>query len=110
MYVADGSKRKEEHQIRNDANKMQIEAFVDATPIVPNVVDWPSCPHETIDVEETETDGEEGEGTTIDSVTDGEEADHAFAIFDKDSNGDINRDEMEMACMYVWLLFTWRSK
>ncbi|RPD63790.1 hypothetical protein L227DRAFT_496301 [Lentinus tigrinus ALCF2SS1-6] len=28
-----------------------------------------------------------------------EEADHAFSIFDKDSNGDINRDEMEMACM-----------
>ena len=30
-----------------------------------------------------------------------DEADLAFAIFDKDSNGDINRDELEMACMYV---------
>ncbi len=29
-------------------------------------------------------------------------AEHAFTIFDKDSNGDINRDEMEMACMCVW--------
>ena len=28
-----------------------------------------------------------------------EEADHAFAIFDKDMNGDANRDEVEMACM-----------
>ena len=42
---------------------------------------------------------------TVDDIarffSSGEEADHAFAIFDKDSNGDINRDEMEMACMYV---------
>ncbi|THH18467.1 hypothetical protein EUX98_g8949, partial [Antrodiella citrinella] len=28
-----------------------------------------------------------------------EEADAAFAIFDKDSNGDASRDELEMACM-----------
>ncbi|KAI0371035.1 hypothetical protein BV20DRAFT_942709 [Pilatotrama ljubarskyi] len=28
-----------------------------------------------------------------------EEADAAFAIFDKDMNGDVNRDEIEMACM-----------
>ena len=28
-----------------------------------------------------------------------DEADAAFAIFDKDSNGDVNRDEIEMACM-----------
>ncbi|TFK87099.1 hypothetical protein K466DRAFT_491520 [Polyporus arcularius HHB13444] len=28
-------------------------------------------------------------------------AEHAFTIFDKDSNGDINRDEMEMACMEI---------
>lgn len=31
-----------------------------------------------------------------------EVAEHAFSIFDKDGNGDINRDEMEMACMCVW--------
>ncbi|KAI0743906.1 Mechanosensitive ion channel-domain-containing protein [Daedaleopsis nitida] len=30
-----------------------------------------------------------------------EEADHAFTIFDKDMNGDINRDEIEMACMEI---------
>ena len=28
-----------------------------------------------------------------------DEADAAFAIFDKDSNGDVNRDELEMACL-----------
>lgn len=28
-----------------------------------------------------------------------DEADHAFTIFDKDMNGDVNRDEVEMACM-----------
>ncbi|KAI0331047.1 hypothetical protein GY45DRAFT_1322992 [Cubamyces sp. BRFM 1775] len=28
-----------------------------------------------------------------------DEADAAFAIFDKDMNGDVNRDEIEMACM-----------
>ncbi len=28
-----------------------------------------------------------------------EEADHAFTILDKDMNGDVNRDEIEMACM-----------
>jgi hypothetical protein len=28
-----------------------------------------------------------------------EEAERAFGIFDKDTNGDITRDEMEMACM-----------
>ena len=30
-----------------------------------------------------------------------DDADAAFVIFDKDMNGDINRDEIEMACMYV---------
>ena len=30
-----------------------------------------------------------------------DEADAAFAIFDKDMNGDVNRDEIEMACMCV---------
>ena len=33
-----------------------------------------------------------------------DEADAAFAVFDKDLNGDVNRDEIEMACMSV--LFT----
>ena len=28
-----------------------------------------------------------------------DEADAAFALFDKDSNGDANRDEVEMACL-----------
>ncbi|KAI0779722.1 Mechanosensitive ion channel-domain-containing protein [Fomes fomentarius] len=30
-----------------------------------------------------------------------EEADHAFTILDKDMNGDVNRDEIEMACMEI---------
>ena len=30
-----------------------------------------------------------------------DDADEAFAIFDKDSNGDATRDEVEMACLYV---------
>ncbi|CAL1707549.1 unnamed protein product [Somion occarium] len=30
-----------------------------------------------------------------------DDTDAAFAIFDKDSNGDITRDEIEMSCMYV---------
>ncbi|KAI0793816.1 Mechanosensitive ion channel-domain-containing protein [Fomes fomentarius] len=30
-----------------------------------------------------------------------DEADHAFTIFDKDMNGDVNRDEVEMACMEI---------
>ncbi|KAI1796400.1 Mechanosensitive ion channel-domain-containing protein [Ganoderma leucocontextum] len=30
-----------------------------------------------------------------------DEADAAFAIFDKDSNGDVSRDEIEMACMEI---------
>jgi len=28
-----------------------------------------------------------------------EDADNVFALFDKDSNGDVTRDELEMACM-----------
>ena len=28
-----------------------------------------------------------------------DEADAAFAILDKDGNGDVSRDEIEMACM-----------
>ena len=28
-----------------------------------------------------------------------DDADSAFAIFDKDSNGDITRDELEMSCL-----------
>ena len=28
-----------------------------------------------------------------------EEADQAYALFDKDSNGDVSREEMEMACL-----------
>jgi len=28
-----------------------------------------------------------------------EEADRAYALFDKDSNGDVSREEMEMACL-----------
>ena len=28
-----------------------------------------------------------------------EDADRAYAIFDKDSNGDVTRDEIELACM-----------
>ncbi|TBU64491.1 Mechanosensitive ion channel-domain-containing protein [Dichomitus squalens] len=30
-----------------------------------------------------------------------DEADAAYAIFDRDSNGDVNRDEIEMACMEI---------
>lgn len=30
-----------------------------------------------------------------------DDADEAFAIFDKDSNGDASREEVEMACSYV---------
>ena len=30
-----------------------------------------------------------------------EDADAAFALFDKDMNGDATRDEVEIACMYV---------
>ena len=30
-----------------------------------------------------------------------EDADVAFALFDKDMNGDATRDEVEIACMYV---------
>ena len=30
-----------------------------------------------------------------------EEADAAFAIFDKDRNGDVSRDEIEMSCMEI---------
>ena len=30
-----------------------------------------------------------------------EEAEAAFALFDKDDNGDATRDEVEMACLYV---------
>jgi hypothetical protein len=30
-----------------------------------------------------------------------EDADMVFALFDKDSNGDVTRDDMEMACMSV---------
>lgn len=28
-----------------------------------------------------------------------EEADRAYALFDKDSNGDVSREEMEIACL-----------
>ena len=28
-----------------------------------------------------------------------DEADRAYALFDKDSNGDVSREEMEMACL-----------
>ena len=28
-----------------------------------------------------------------------EEADRAYALFDKDSNGDISREEMEISCL-----------
>ena len=28
-----------------------------------------------------------------------DEADHVFALFDKDMNGDVSRDEVEMACL-----------
>lgn len=28
-----------------------------------------------------------------------EEAEHVFALFDKEMNGDVSRDEMEMACL-----------
>lgn len=31
-----------------------------------------------------------------------DDADAAFAIFDKDSNGDMTRDELEMACLYAF--------
>ncbi|KAG6874479.1 hypothetical protein C0995_010389 [Termitomyces sp. Mi166 len=30
-----------------------------------------------------------------------EEADHVFTIFDKDMNGDVSRDEVEMACLEI---------
>ncbi len=33
-----------------------------------------------------------------------EEADQVFALFDKDTNGDASRDELEMACMFVQLV------
>ena len=36
-----------------------------------------------------------------------DDADAAFAIFDKDSNADISRDELEMACLYVQWVFDW---
>jgi Ca2+-binding EF-hand superfamily protein len=28
-----------------------------------------------------------------------EEAEHVFALFDNDMNGDVSRDEVEMACL-----------
>lgn len=32
-----------------------------------------------------------------------EDAIAAFSLFDKDGNGDVSRDEMEMTCLYVFL-------
>lgn len=33
--------------------------------------------------------------------SDGIEADNAFSLFDKDSNGDVSREEVELACLWV---------